>query len=76
MLEGDIFTHTTTNRRRIYVLASYTVEKRQKGWYVRRTDYDDEPWMGPYSTETSVCLTIARRLKNELVRRDERALAL
>lgn len=56
-------------RRRVYALASWTVEKKARGWYIRRTDHD-EPWRGPYSNETSACLTIARFLKKELLRRD------
>lgn len=55
--------------RRIYVLASWTVERKARGWYIRRTDRD-EPWRGPYSSETSACLTIARFLRKELVKRD------
>ena len=58
-----------TNRKRIYALASWTVECRLKGWYFRKTDTDDD-WRGPYASETSVCLMIARALKKELVKRD------
>jgi hypothetical protein len=57
------------NRKRIYALASFTVENRSRGWYFRRTAYDDE-WRGPYATEMSVCLMIARALKRELLKRD------
>jgi hypothetical protein len=63
-------------RKRIYALSSYTVERKAKGWYLRRTDHDQEPSRGPYSTETSACLTIARLLKKELVKRDDLALPL
>jgi hypothetical protein len=58
-----------TNRKRVYALAEFTVECRVKGWYFRRT-YGDEEWRGPYSSEFSVCLMIARRLRKELVKRD------
>jgi hypothetical protein len=57
------------NRRRIYALQSWTVEKKARGWYIRRTDHD-EPWRGPYTSEISACLTIARFLKRELIKRD------
>jgi hypothetical protein len=57
------------NRRRVYCLAQFTVEKKASGWFFRRTDYD-EPWRGPYRSETSVCLMVARALKRELLRRD------
>ena len=57
------------NRKRIYALAGFTVENRPRGWYFRRTAYDDD-WGGPYASEASVCLMIARALKKELVKRD------
>jgi hypothetical protein len=56
----------------IYALQSWTAEKRGEGWFIRRTDYD-EPWRGPYSSATSACLTIARFLKNELIKRSRLA---
>jgi hypothetical protein len=57
------------NRKRIYALAGYTVISRPNGWYFKRTDYDDD-WRGPYASETSVCLMVARALKKELAKRD------
>lgn len=57
------------NRKRIYALGSFTVEKRARGWFFRKT-YADDDWHGPYSSEMSVCLMIARHLKRELVKRD------
>jgi hypothetical protein len=57
------------NRKRIYALQSWTVEKRATGWFIRRTDHD-ESWRGPYSSAMSACLTIARHLKRELIKRD------
>ena len=58
------------NRKRIYALASYTVVRKPSGWFLRRTDYDDS-WKEPYSSETSVCLMVARMLKKELAKRDQ-----
>ena len=57
------------NRKRTYALQSWTVEKKAKGWFIRRTEHN-EFWRGPYSSETSACLTIARQLKRELIKRD------
>jgi len=37
---------------------------------VFQTSYGDDTWHGPYSSESSVCLMIARQLKKELLRRD------
>ncbi len=56
------------NRKRIYALAGYTVINRPSGWHFKQMDYDD--WRGPYASEMSVCLMIARALKKELVKRD------
>jgi hypothetical protein len=60
------------NRRRTYALATWSVEKRVRGWYIKRTYFEDE-WRGPFRSETSACLTIARSLKAELVKRDQLA---
>jgi len=57
------------NRKRIYALRSYTIEKKPSGWYIKKTD-SDEPFKGPYSSEISACLMIARNLKKEVVKRD------
>jgi hypothetical protein len=57
------------NRKRIYALDGFTVEKRPNGWFYRRT-YHDEDWSGPYSSEMSLCLMIAHALKRELLNRD------
>ena len=57
------------NRSRIYALKSWTVERKRRGWYIRRTGTNDM-WRGPYGTEMSACLTIARHLCRELIRRD------
>ena len=57
------------NRHRIYALDSWTVEKRRRGWFIRRT-YSTDAWRGPYRTEMSACLMIARHLYREVARRD------
>lgn len=57
------------DRSRIYALESWTVRKLRRGWFIKRTHTADK-WRGPYRTETSACLTIARHLLRELVRRD------
>jgi hypothetical protein len=60
------------NGKRVYMLAEYTVEHRQDGWYFGRTTrYEDkEERKGPYGTVASVTLVIARELKREIARRD------
>ena len=60
------------NGRRVYALADYTVERTSRGWYFGRTSrFDDQHTMkGPYSTERSVALMIARELIKEIVKRD------
>jgi hypothetical protein len=57
------------NVKRIYMLATFTVEHRPKGWYFRRS-YEDDDWRGPYSSMASVSLMIARHLKREILKRD------
>jgi hypothetical protein len=60
------------NERRIYALADYTVERTGKGWYFGRTSRfgDAHAMKGPYSTERSVALMIARELAREITKRD------
>jgi hypothetical protein len=60
------------NGRHIYALADYTVERTHRGWYYARTSpFGDLHGMkGPYSSERSVALMIARELINEIVKRD------
>ena len=60
------------NARRVYALADYTVERTSKGWYYGRTARfgDQHKMKGPYSTERSVALMIARELIKEIVKRD------
>ena len=60
------------NGRRIYALADYTVECTAKGWFYGRTSRfgDAHVMRGPYSTERSVALMIARELIKEILKRD------
>ena len=60
------------NGRRIYALADYTVERTGRGWYFGRTSRfgDLHGLKGPYSSERSVALMIARELIKEIVKRD------
>ena len=60
------------NGRRVYALADYTVERTTKGWYFGRTSRfgDVNGMKGPYSSERSVALMIARELIKEIVKRD------
>ena len=62
----------TANGRRIYALADYTVERTHRGWYYGRTSRfgDLHGLKGPYSSERSVALMIARELLKEIVNRD------
>jgi hypothetical protein len=61
-----------SNGRRIYALADYTVERTARGWYFRRTSRFGELYgmRGPYSSERSVALMIARELLKEIKKRD------
>lgn len=60
------------NGKRVYMLAEYTVEHKQNGWYFGRTARyaDKEERKGPYRSVASVTLVIARQLKREIVKRD------
>ena len=57
--------------RFVYALADYTVEKRKKGWYFARSAnrHNAGDWRGPYRSEVSVSLVIARHLRQEIVER-------
>ena len=62
--------------RYMYALTGWTVEKRAKGWYFapwanRRSNSD---WRGPYSSEASVAMMIARKLRREITDRHQRQL--
>ena len=60
------------NGRRIYALPDYTVERTHRGWYFGRTSRfgDMHALKGPYSSERSVALMIARELLKEIEKRD------
>ena len=60
------------NGRRIYALTDYTVEHTSKGWYYGRTSRfgDMHAMKGPYSSERSVALMIARELLKEIEKCD------
>jgi hypothetical protein len=57
------------NRKRIYALDSWTIEKKARGWFISRT-YRSGVKLGPYRSEASACLMIARQLRRELASRD------
>ena len=60
------------NTKRIYALADFSVENRSGKWFFWRTARfgDKEEKRGPYSSEASVTLMIARQLRREIVKRD------
>ena len=57
--------------RFIYALTPFTVERRGNGWYfaqsAKRHRHDD--WRGPYRSEASVALVIARQMRREMAER-------
>jgi hypothetical protein len=59
------------NTRHIYALDMWSVEKRLSGWYFSKSAYhgDGHDWRGPYSSEFSVTLMIARELRKEIKKR-------
>lgn len=60
-----------TNAKRLYQLGTFTVEHRAKGWFFWPSYGEKGTPRGPYSSEASVTLMIARHLKRELTKRDE-----
>jgi hypothetical protein len=58
------------NTKRVYTLAAFTVELRQRGWFYWRTYGDKTDAKGPYRTMASVTLMIARELMREITKRD------
>jgi hypothetical protein len=58
------------DERRRFVLADYTVERRQRGWYFGRPYAPPKSFLGPYTSLSSVTLMIARQLRKEVERRD------
>jgi hypothetical protein len=57
--------------KQIYALSMWSVEKRPTGWYFSNSAYHGEKhdWRGPYSSEASVTLMIARQLLKEIKKR-------
>jgi hypothetical protein len=53
------------NAKYTYALNMWTVEKRPNGWYFSNSAYhnDKHDWRGPYRSEFSVTLMIARELR-------------
>jgi len=62
--------------RYIYALADFTVEKRGDGWYFARSArrHTQVDWRGPYRSEASVAMMIARQLRREITERHRRQL--
>jgi hypothetical protein len=58
------------NQKRVYALAGFTVELRQKGWFYWPTYGEKNEAKGPYGGMASVTLMIARELKREITKRD------
>ena len=60
--------------RFIYALTDWTVERRATGWYFARSAnrHSKDDWRGPYSSEASVAMMIARQLHREIVERYRR----
>jgi hypothetical protein len=60
-----------SNAKHIYALSMWSVEKRPTGWYFSKSAYhgDKHDWRGPYSSEMSVTLMIARQLVKEIKKR-------
>ena len=58
------------NAKRVYALATFTVELREKGWFYWPTYGAKDEAKGPYSSMASVTLMIARELKREVTKRD------
>jgi hypothetical protein len=60
--------------RYVYALASWTAEKRARGWYYTRSAnrHSKDDWRGPYCSEASVAMMIAQELRREIIARYER----
>lgn len=61
----------------VFALQQYTVKKEGERWYFTRVyNQGEKPtWKGPYNSEESVALVIARELRRELTRRCARLAA-
>ena len=57
--------------RYVYALSGWTVEKRAKGWYYApwANRHNNGDWRGPYCSEASVAMMIARQLRREIAER-------
>ncbi len=57
--------------RYVYALTDWTVEKRERGWYFAKSAkrHRHADWHGPYRSETSVAMMIARQLRREIAER-------
>jgi hypothetical protein len=60
-----------SGERFIYALVDWTVEKRTGGWYFARSAlrHNAGDWRGPYRSEASVAMMIARQLRREIAER-------
>jgi hypothetical protein len=60
--------------RYVYALTDWTVEKRERGWYFARSAnrHSNGDWRGPYRSEASVAMMIARQLCREIAERYQR----
>jgi hypothetical protein len=57
--------------RFMYALTGRTVEKRGQGWYFAESAkrHRNGDWRGPYRSEASVAMMIARQLRREIAER-------
>jgi len=57
--------------RCVYALTGFTVERREAGWYFARSAmrHGAGDWRGPYRSEASVAMMIARPLRREIAER-------
>jgi len=60
-----------SGERYVYALTDWTVEERAGGWYFARSAnrHSAGDWRGPYCSEASVAMMIARQLRHEIVER-------
>ena len=65
-----------SRERYVYALSDWTVEKRGQGWYYARSAnrHSSNDWRGPYHSEASVAMMIARQLRREIAERYRRQL--
>jgi hypothetical protein len=65
-----------SRERYVYALSDWMVEKRERDWYYARSAnrHGSTDWRGPYCSEASVAMMIARQLRREIVERYRRQL--